>query len=377
MKTVSKIIGIAGISILASAGCHSRIRHTKEPEETLKNIFHNDFLIGTALSSDQIEGKDKVAAYIAARQFSAITAENSMKAEHIHPRWGEYKFELADRYVDFGQKHAMYIVGHTLIWHSQLPSFVSKIRSVDSLNKYMEQHIVSVAGHFVGKVKSWDVVNEALNEDGTYRNSIFYRTLGEDYIIRAFKLTEKAAPGTALYYNDYNIERPKKRTGVLKIIKKLKAAGARIDGIGIQGHWNIHDLPLEDIEQSIIAYANAGVKVAITELDISVLPNPWNLQGADVNQNFENSWVMNPYADGLPDSVSGKLTNCYVQLFRLLLKHKDKISRVTFWGVDDRQSWLNDWPIKGRTNYPLLFDRNGIPKDAFHKIIQLKKQQNF
>src|SRR5690606_4029701 len=126
------------------------------------------------------------------------------------------------------------------------------------------------------------------------------------------------------------------------------------------------------IEESILAYAELGVKVAITELDLTVLPNPWDLQGADVNQAFEGGVDMNPYANQLPDSVNQTLADSYEQLFRLFLKHRDKISRVTFWGVNDGQSWLNNWPIAGRTNYPLVFDRGNRPKEAFFKIIGVK-----
>ncbi len=340
-------------------------------DKSLKDAFKNDFLIGAALNATQIEEKDPEAKKFIPAQFNAISPENVLKCEVIHPGWNEYNFNLADKYVAYGQKHKMFIVGHTLIWHSQLAPFVKNIKNKDSLLLFMTNHINTVAGRYAGKINSWDVVNEAFNEDGTLRNSIFLEILGEDYIRKAFELAAKAAPNTELYYNDYNIEQPAKRAGVIALIKKLKASGIRIDGIGIQAHWNIKGLPLKDIENSILEYSALGLKVSFTELDLSCLPNPWDLKGADVNQNYEGSSYMNPYTGGLPDSIQTKLAKCYEDLFKLFVKYKDKIERVTFWGVNDGQSWLNNWPIKGRTNYPLLFDRNFAPKTAFEKVVAL------
>jgi endo-1,4-beta-xylanase len=340
-------------------------------DSSLKEHFRNDFLIGAALNASEIEEKEPLAASLLPAQFNSITPENIMKCEVIHPGWNEYNFDLADKYVAYGMKYKMFIVGHTLIWHSQLSPFVKNIGSSDSLLMFMTNHINKVAGRYAGKVNSWDVVNEALNEDGSLRNSIFLEKLGENYIRTAFELAAKAAPNTELYYNDYNIEQPKKRAGVIALVKKLKAAGTRIDGVGIQSHWSINGPPLADIENSIREYSALGLKISFTELDLTCLPNPWDLKGSDVNQNFEGSPFMNPYAAGLPDSVQTKLATCYEDLFRLFLKYKDKIERVTFWGVNDGQSWLNNWPIRGRTNYPLLFDRNYKPKPAFEKVIAL------
>ena len=343
------------------------------PQSSLKDAYKNDFLIGAALNEYTINEKEPAVAVLVPLQFNAITAENIMKCEVIHPDWDRYNFEPADKYVAYGKKYGMFIVGHTLIWHSQLSPFVSNIKNSDSLKQYMINHISIVAGRYAGKVNGWDVVNEALNEDGTLRKSIFLEKLGEDYLIDAFKLAEKAAPNTQLYYNDYNIEQPKKRTGAIALLKKIQASGARLDGVGIQGHWSINGPPLADIENSILEFSALGLKVMFTELDLTALPNPWDLKGADVNQNFAGSPFMNPYPNGLPDSMQVKLAKGYEDLFKLFLKHKDKISRVTFWGVNDGSSWLNNWPIKNRTNYPLLFDRNFKPKPAFDAVIQLKK----
>lgn len=295
-----------------------------------------------------------------------------MKSAIIHPEWNRYDFTMADKFIEYSIKNNLHVVGHTLVWHSQLPRFVGKIQSADSLRLFIKDHINTVAGRYKGKINSWDVVNEALEEDGTFRKSIFYNKLGENYIKEAFDLASKADPTAELYYNDYNIEQPAKRKGAIELIKKLQASGTKIDGVGIQGHWNLKGASLKDIEDSIIEFSQLGIKVAFTELDITVLPNPWDLKGADVNQNFENSPFMNPYAKGLPDSVQTNLANRYQDIFNIFLKHRDKISRVTFWGVSDAHSWLNGWPVRGRTNYPLLFDRELNKKPAYDAVINLK-----
>ncbi|MEP7145116.1 MAG: endo-1,4-beta-xylanase, partial [Ferruginibacter sp.] len=305
------------------------------------------------------------------QQFNMATPENVMKAEIIHPQWDTYNFDLADKMVAYCQKNNIKVNAHTLIWHSQLPAFARRIQSVDSFRTFFSNHIKTVAGRYDGKVYSWDVVNEALNEDGTMRKSVFLNKLGEDFVTEAFRTAQAAAPNTLLYYNDYNNEQSAKRAGCIALIKKIQSAGVRIDGVGIQGHWHLGKIPLKDIEESIIQYAALGIKVMFTELDIEVLQR--NFSGADVNQSMQNNPALNPYVKGLPDSVQQQLANDYEALFKLFLKHKDKISRVTFWGVNDGQSWLNGWPVRGRTNYPLLFDRNFQPKPAFYKVVQLKK----
>jgi endo-1,4-beta-xylanase len=341
---------------------------------SLKDVYKNDFLIGTALSADQILQKDARADGLIREQFNAITPENIMKCEVINPNWDVYNFDLADKIVEYGRRNNMQVIAHNLIWHSQLSPFVRNIKNADSLRRFMTNHITTIASRYDKKIKGWDVVNEALNEDGTMRKSIFQQLLGDDYVVKAFQLTQKAAPSTELYYNDYNIEQPAKRAGCIDLIKKIQAAGARIDAVGIQGHWHLGSLSLNDIEESIVQYSALGIKVMITELDIEILPR--NFQTADVNQPMQANSQMNPYPGGLPDSVQQQLANDYEALFKLFLKYKDKISRVTFWGVNDGQSWLNDWPVRGRTNYPLLFDREFKPKPAFYKVIQAKKNSD-
>lgn len=345
----------------------------KKGVTSLKDVYKKDFYIGTALSADQIEEKDAKVDSLIKKEFNAITAENIMKSMYTHPQKDKYDFALSDKFVAYGEKNKMFIHGHTLIWHSQLAPWMEKIEDSIDMKAFMKDHITTIVSKYKGRINSWDVVNEALNDDGTLRQSIFFKILGEKYLVDAFKLAEKADPKVELYYNDYNIEEPAKRAGAIALIKKIKAAGGKVDGVGIQGHWRLQSPSIEEIEKSILEYSALGIKVAFTELDITVLPNPWDLKGADVNQKFEGSAKMNPYPEKLPDSVQTQLVERYASIFKLFLKHKDKISRVTFWGVYDGQSWLNDWPIKGRTNYPLPFDKDLKHKQAYDSILKLKK----
>jgi len=358
------------LALLSSCSPGKKNNTSSAISPSLKDAYKNDFLIGAALNGQQIEEKEPNAAALVPKEFSAVTPENIMKAEIIHPEWNRYNFDLADKIAEYGKKYNIKVNGHTLIWHSQLPAFIRNMKDADSVKQYFTNHINTVASRYDGKIFSWDVVNEALNEDGTMRKSIFLDKLGNDFVTDAFRLAQKAAPHTELYYNDYNIEQPKKRAGAISLIKKIKDAGVRIDGVGIQGHWHVGNVPFKDIEESIQEYSALGIKVMFTELDIEVLPR--NFQGADVNQRVASNPSLNPYVNGLPDSVQKQLTSDYENLFRLFLKYKDKIGRVTLWGVNDSQSWLNGWPVRGRTNYPLLFDREFKPKPAYYKVIELK-----
>jgi endo-1,4-beta-xylanase len=371
IKISSRLYSIAFAGLLL-AGCAGSKNTTTANVPSLKETFKDDFLIGAALNAEQIVEKDAGAKALVPRHFNAITPENIMKAEVIHPEWSRYNFDTADKMVAYAQKHNLQVNGHTLIWHSQLPPFVRRMKNADSVRQFFTEHINTVASRYDGKVHTWDVVNEALEEDGTMRKSIFLEKLGEDYVVEAFRLAQKATPNAKLYYNDYNIEEPKKRAGAIRLIKKIQEAGVRIDGVGIQGHWRAYNVPLADIEQSIKEYAALGLEIAFTELDLGVLQHPREVVGADVNQSAAYQAAMNPYTTSLPDSMQQKLSNNYAALFQLFLKYKDNISRVTFWGVHDGQSWLNDWPIRGRTNHPLLFDRQSQPKPAFYKVIETK-----
>jgi len=322
---------------------------------SLKMAFADNFLVGCALAPKHIDNVGMRGKNLVMREYNTITPENIMKWEEINPAPGEFNWKDADDFVQFGEDNDMFIVGHALVWHSQLSSYVKGITGREEMLAAMKAHIDAVAGRYKGRVHAWDVVNEALNEDGSLRESEFYKVLGEDYLAEAFKMAAAAAgPETKLYYNDYNMWNADKREGAIRMIEKIRAAGGRVDGIGMQAHYK------------------AGLPVMMTELDVTVLPNPWDLVGAEVSQNFENSPFMNPFPEGLSDSMQSVLADRYEDLFQLYLKHADKIERVTFWGVNDSHSWLNGWPIKDRTNYPLLFDREYAPKPAYETVMELK-----
>ncbi|HMT67646.1 MAG TPA: endo-1,4-beta-xylanase [Bacteroidales bacterium] len=362
---------VAAIAIMLSACGNNDI--------TLKKAFEDHFLIGTAMNGMQISGTDPQALPFIASQFNSVTAENEMKWERIHPEPGVYNFGLADSIVDFAEQNGMKVIGHTLVWHSQTPRGVFQDSlgnqlTRDALLERMREHIHTVVGHYKGRVLGWDVVNEALNEDGTLRNTKWLEIIGEDYIEKAFIFANEADPDAELYYNDYNIEEPAKLAGVIPIIENLQAKGIRIDGVGIQGHWHLDSPDLAIIDESIGLYGALGIKVMITEMEINVLPTPTRFFGAEISNMGAYLDSLNPYVEGLPDSVQMLLTNRYEEVFRILLKHDDLITRVTFWGVHDGYSWKNGWPIPGRTNYPLLFNRDYTPKPAYDAVIREVKK---
>ena len=369
---LSKTLLLLITATLSLSGCSSAQKKT-DSTVSLKNAYIKNFYIGTALDINQIEEKDPLVTTLIAKEFNSITPENCMKSMFLQPEKDKFDFNMADKYVAFGEKHKMFIHGHTLIWHSQLPSWLSKVKDSVAMSEAMTKHISTVVEKYKGRIGSWDVVNEALNEDGTLRKSVFLDSYGKDFLTHAFKLAAKADPKTDLYYNDYNLCNAKKRKGAVELVKNLQKNGAKIDGVGEQGHWNLITPTLEEIEQTILDFSALGVKVAITELDITVLPNPWDVVGADVSQRAEASEKMNPYPTALPEDIKIQLAARYEAIFKLFIKHQDKISRVTLWGVNDGQTWLNDWPIKGRSNYPLLFDRDFKPKEAYNSVMKLKE----
>lgn len=280
----------------------------------------------------------------------------------------------------------MFIIGHTLIWHNQTPDWFftndkGAANSPEEQKERLRTHIKAVAGRYAGKVQAWDVVNEVIDDNGSYRPTTWVNSIGDgDEMVRlAFKYASEYAPDAELYYNDFNAWRPEKRDGIVRMIKMLKDAGIRIDGVGIQAHWGLNFPKTEYIQQAIDAYAALGVKVMITELDIDVLP--LTKEGQIIGKSMmepqfqleEFELFLDPYKNGLPESVEQDLANRYKDLFEIFVKNKDKIDRVTFWGVHDGMSWKNDYPVPNRTNYPLLYTRNFEPKLAKQSILETVK----
>lgn len=370
-KSIRMVVSLLFINILLAG--FSEV----PPKENLplKDALSGKFLIGTAMNTAQITGKDSASIGIILKHFNSIVAENCMKSVHIQPAEGVFDFTLADRFVDFGEKHGMHIIGHTLIWHSQAPAWLflgrdGKDVSREVLIERIRNHIHTVVGRYKGRVHGWDVVNEAIEDDGSWRNSKFYQIIGKEYVSLAFQFAREADPDAELYYNDYSMAHQGRRNGVVRMVQELQAKGIKVDGIGMQGHMHLNFPSFEEFEKSIVAFSQLGVKVMITEMDISVLPPPGKQQGADVAMQAGYQEELNPYKAGLPELVARQLHDRYAGFFRLFLRHHDKISRVTMWGVTDKHSWKNNWPVRGRTDYPLLFDRNYQAKPIVETIIR-------
>lgn len=356
---------------------------TADAPQTLKDAYKGDFVVGVAMNAPQITGEDQSGDALIVSQFNSISPENALKWVVVHPQPDKYDFDLSDKYVAFGLEHHMFIHGHNLVWHSQVPQWVfhddkGDLLSRDALLARLHDHILTVVGRYKGKIDSWDVVNEALNEDGTLRESQWYKIIGPDYIEKAFQYAHEADPNAQLFYNDYNLANEPKREGAIALIKKLQTEGIPIAGIGLQDHDHLTVPTVEQEDATITAFADLGLKVAISELDVNVLPSRERQATADVSaasqQNVAQDKALNPYTDGLPDSVQKELALRYADLFRVYFKHRDAVERVTFWNLTDRESWLNNFPVRGRTNYPLLFDRDGKPKPAFDAVIRVASE---
>lgn len=281
--------------------------------------------------------------------------------------------------MDFGQEHDMYLVGHVLVWHSQTPDWVfqdSKGNPIGrrALLKRMQHQIEQMAGRYKGRMDAWDVVNEAVDDDQGWRKSSWFNIIGPEFMEYAFNYAHEVDPKAHLVYNDYNMHSPEKREFVVDFIKKYKKKGVPIQGIGMQGHVGLSFPALSEFEKSIQAFAKQGMRVHITELDMDVLPVAWEHMGAEISTNFAYSDELNPWPKGLPEEVEQEFTDRYVAFFKLFLKYRDVIDRVTFWGTGDTESWKNDFPVKGRTNYPLLFDRQYRKKPAYDAIVDLTRK---
>lgn len=378
--------------IVSQLGCSNSTQGQPNEIPSLYEAYEDAFLMGTALNRAQILSStpealrdtlradrrgyfmeqqiipDPEGLEVGLKHFNVITPENVMKWEEIHPKPAEYDFEAADRLVEIAEANGKEIVAHTLVWHAQTPDWVfedgdgNELRR-EALLERMRDHIHTIVGRYEGKIMGYDVVNEAFNPDGSFRESKWYNIIGEDFIAKAFEYAHEADPEAQLYYNDYSMENPEKRAGIYSHLEKLIADGVPIHGVGSQSHFSINNMPdYEQIEKSITDFSDLGIEVMITELDLNVMPSSVYEYDEDERQDI--------YQDGLPDDVQQKLTEVYTDLFEIYLDHSDILTRVTFWGVSDDGSWLNYLPFE-QTNYPLLFDRNKDPKPAFEAIIEL------
>jgi endo-1,4-beta-xylanase len=324
----------------------------------LKDVFRKDFLIGAAVSDEQISEPGSKALPLILSHFNSITPENCLKWDTIHPTPDVYDFEQADRYVAFGEQHKMHIVGHILLDKVQIPGWVNHNADRDTLLNRIQDHIVTVVKRYRGRIHVWHVVNEAIGADGSLQKFKWLEIIGADYVEKTFTYAHLADPDVKLYYNGHDMLTREATRSVVRLVNDIRARGGCIDGIGVQAHWGLEYPSLKQVEEGIATLAQSGLKIAMTEMDITVLPE---------NKSDRN---YNPYPEVLPEEIQEKLALRYGELFAVFCKHADTIDRVNFWGVDDRQSWLNDWPVKGRTDYPLLFDRHLKPKPAFFAVVR-------
>ena len=344
-------------------------------EETLRDAAGKRLLVGCALATCDLDNP-KLAA-LAAKQFNCITPEYEFMPEHTVDAKGKFTFQAGDRMVAFAEAHHMPVFGHMLLWHFVTRKWLfadragkplPREKALANLKNYMD----AVLGHYQGRIRAWDVVNEAISDkDGVYlKDTPALRAIGEDYVEKAFQFAHAAAPNVDLFYNDYDIEQPAKRAKTLRLVRSLRSKGVRIDAVGIQGHWLIDWPPPDMIGKGIDAIAACGVKVMITELDVDPLPR--DASGADMVVAEKGA---DPYRQGLPPPVQQKLAQRYAEIVSTIVR-RPAVTMINFWGPHDGRSWLNNFPVKGRTNHPLLFDRQCEPKPAFDAVIRALKRAN-
>lgn len=340
--------------------------------DTLREAAGDHFLIGGAIATRDLDDADLMK--IVAAQFSCLTPEYDLMPEKLVDDSGKFTFENGDRIVAFAEKHQLPVYGHMLVWHFVTRKWLfespdGKPLPRDEALKNLEKYIHTVMGHYKGRIKAWNVVNEAISDsEGEYlRDTPALRAIGEDYVAKAFEFAHAADPDVELYYNDYNIEKPDKLEKTLTLVRSLQEKGLRIDAVGIQGHWLLDWPPTEVIDKGIKALAATGVQVMITELDIDPLPR--DTSGANLEQIEKGA---NPYTEGLPLEIQEKLAKRYHEVVATIAKNPD-VTMLGLWGTHDGRSWLNDFPVKGRTNHPLLFDRDLKKKPAYDGVIQALK----
>ena len=375
------------IFLLALASILSFSCETAAPKyDSLKDAYADSFKMGCAISPMTISGRNPQAQELLEKHFNAISPDNAMKPESLHPGPDVWNFGPADAYVDYGKSHGMFVLGHTLCWHNQTPEFFwtrpdGTPKSREELVETLRSYIETVVTHFAGRVDAWDVVNEIVAEDGGFRDLGWVHAFGGDgYEVAklAFQFANEYAPeGTEFYYNEFSVWRPSKLEGVVNLVRRLRADGLKVDGVGIQAHWGLNYPKNEYIEEAIDQLAELGVKVMITELDVDVLPI--SKEGQVIGRSLQDPQYqleefeefLDPYKDGLPAEVEDQLAARYEELFKIFYNHRDQIDRVTFWGLHDGASWKNGSPIPRRTNYPLLFNRDLTPHKALDAVLSI------
>ena len=350
--------------------------------QSLAEAYRDYWYTGVSVNQWEVEGDQESHWDVITKNFNWVVAENCMKCEVIHPQEGVYDFTLADKFVDKAKAAGLKVQGHCLIWHSQCAPWFhfdkdGKLVSREELKKRMREHIYTIVSHFKGRIDAWDVCNECFEDDGSPRKSLFWQILGTAYIPLAFQYAHEADPNVQLFYNDYSMNKPTKVEGVANFFRPLIEQGLPVTAIGMQGHMILEDAkePLPQYDHSIKTIAALGVPTFFSELDLSVLPNPYGFSGANVSDRFTYTPEKDPFKDGLTKEKEAEINQYWVDFYKMLIPHKDNILRVNFWCLNDANSWRNDFPIQGRSDYATLYDRQNQPKGMIQEIINLVKPE--
>ena len=333
---------------------------SEEAGKGLKDYYRNYFPIGVSVAPSDVKNPGEAALIL--QQFNSLTPENCMKIGPVHPKENEYYWKDADSIVAFAQRNHLKVRGHNLCWHQQTPDWLFKDADGNTVTKEallqrLKDHITTVVKRYKGKIYAWDVVNEAISDrpDEYLRNSLWYKICGEDYIAKAFRFAHEADPDAILLYNDYNEINPVKREKIIRLLTSLIKAGVPIHAVGLQGHWAINEPTAIQLDSTLSDFSKLGLQIQITELDISVYQK---------RQKTEDS--ITAFTHQKEEKQIQEYKNC----FGLFRKYKKYITGVTFWNVSDRSSWLDNFPVRGRKDYPLLFDKNLKPKKAYWAVIE-------
>ena len=361
---ICTIVFGAFVSFSCSSGKRAAAAGQSDSVKGLKDYYKNYFAMGVAVSPRALKTEE---ANLVVKHFNSITAENAMKMGPIHPRENEYAWQDGDSIVAFARRHNMKVRGHTLCWHNQTPRWMFVDAAGNQVTKpvllqRLKDHITAVVSRYKGSIYAWDVVNEAISDkaDEYLRPTKWLEIIGEEYIARAFEYAHAADPNAMLFYNDYNEISPVKREKMYRLVKALKQSGVPIHGIGLQGHWAVNEPSRQQLDSTLKRFSDLGLKLQITELDISVYPKEHDARERrpeDANASFT------------PEREQQQLEK-YKMSFELFRKYRKHITGVTFWNISERSSWLDNFPVRGRKDYPLLFDKDLKPKKAYWEVVR-------
>ena len=376
MQIIAKHSLLLSLTLLAGGPGLASDDKSDAASASLQAKFGQQFVVGVALGGRVPDDYTPAERTLILKQFGSVTPENCMKMTEIQPREGEFHFEQADALVAFAAQNRLSVVGHTLVWakDERTPPWLfldgDKPASRELVLERMQTHIRKVVSRYRGKIAAWDVVNEALDDGEPYlRPSRWLSLCGPEFVAKAFAWAHQADPDALLVYNDYNVELPRKREKLLRLVRELRDQGTPLGAIGIQGHWEVDQVPFRDIEALLDSMKELGLKVMVSELDLGVVPR--GVWWADGGKRRDEIAKTDPLAGGCPPELLERQARDYAELFRLFRKRSESIGRVTFWDLHDGRSWLNTFPWRHK-EYPLLFDREGAAKPAFRAVIGVR-----